>query len=115
MSAVAMCPDCGVPLIGTVLFARAEFFCRTCRGTFGFLEPVGAPETPELLEVIERDRVWFRAMASGAIPRGGMLSACATCSETNRPHELHTTEEEWAASNKAFKRLLDPAAETSHA
>lgn len=47
---IACCPRCSepTPLIGTIAFYRAEFYCLDCGARVGFLSPrVGEP-TPEL-------------------------------------------------------------------
>lgn len=74
-----MCPRCSEPLVSTLAWDRAEFYCLSCRGNFGFLDPVGAPETPELLAWAEAIRVEFHALAAGAlIPEHQMPWASAT-------------------------------------
>lgn len=45
---VACCPHDGEPLIATLEFAGAEFYCVPCGCTFGFLSPTPADPTPEL-------------------------------------------------------------------
>lgn len=46
---VACCPRDGEPLVSTFERDGAEFHCVVCRGWFGWLAPVGKPETPELM------------------------------------------------------------------
>jgi hypothetical protein len=47
---IACCPRCELdtPLISTMVFSQAEFYCLDCGGHFGFLDPRGAEPTPEL-------------------------------------------------------------------
>lgn len=45
---MAVCPRDGDPLVMTMEFSGAEFFCVTCEGKFGFLAPTPATWTPEL-------------------------------------------------------------------
>jgi hypothetical protein len=47
---IACCPRCvePTPLIGTIAFYRAEFYCLDCGGHFGFLSPRTGEPTPEL-------------------------------------------------------------------
>lgn len=47
---MACCPRCeeATPLIGTIVFYQAEFYCLECGGRFGFLDPRTADPSPEL-------------------------------------------------------------------
>lgn len=64
---VAMCPHCDEPLVSTMAWDRAEFYCLSCGAHLGFLEPVGKPETPELLARTEALRLEFRELSAGAL------------------------------------------------
>jgi hypothetical protein len=44
----AVCRVDGEPLVSTLAFYQAEFVCVVCGRTYGFLEPDGADNTPEL-------------------------------------------------------------------
>lgn len=47
---MACCPRCSepTPLISTIMFYKAEFYCLECGGRFGFLSPRPVEATPEL-------------------------------------------------------------------
>ncbi len=47
---LACCPRCPepTPLIGTIRFYKAEWYCLECGGRFGFLSPRTVEDTPEL-------------------------------------------------------------------
>lgn len=45
---MACCPHDGEPLICTLEFNGAEFYCVTCERTYGFLSPTPKPWTAEL-------------------------------------------------------------------
>lgn len=64
---VACCPRCGDPLVSTMAWDRFEFYCLSCGGHFGFLEPDGKPETADLLALTEARREEFRELANGAL------------------------------------------------
>lgn len=56
---MATCPACGLdePLVMTFEFRGYEFICMNCGGKYDFLEPVPAPDTPELgAKQIERQK-----------------------------------------------------------
>lgn len=44
----ATCPHDHEPLVATMEFRGAEFYCVVCQRTFGFLSPIPATTTPEL-------------------------------------------------------------------
>lgn len=57
---VAMCPRCpDEVLVATLRWPGAEFYCLGCEGTFSFVDPRPADETPELLERIEAANARF--------------------------------------------------------
>lgn len=45
---MACCPRDGEPLISTIRWRGAEFFCMICRQKFGFLSPVPKEKTQAL-------------------------------------------------------------------
>lgn len=45
---MACCPKDGEPLVLTLEFKGAEFICMGCKQLYGFLAPIGKPNTPEL-------------------------------------------------------------------
>lgn len=47
---IATCPRDGEPLISTMKYRGAEFYCVVCKGKFGFMAPVPKTATPELLD-----------------------------------------------------------------
>lgn len=56
---LACCPDCGEPLIGTMLFPFKEFVCIECGALWGFVEPVPKKDEPPLSErAWELQRDW---------------------------------------------------------
>jgi hypothetical protein len=58
---MACCRDDGEPLISTFEFRGFEFICAVCGTKYGFLEPVGKPETPELEARYEELRAHYKA------------------------------------------------------
>lgn len=64
---VAMCRRCSEPLVATLAWDRAEFYCLTCGARLGFLEPDGSPETPELLARAESVRAEFLALGGADV------------------------------------------------
>lgn len=49
---IACCPRDGAPLISTMAFRKAEFYCLDCGGRIGFMSPRGKDETEENLAVM---------------------------------------------------------------
>lgn len=69
---MACCPDCegDVPLISTLHFAYAEFYCLECGGHFGFLDPKAVEDTPQLKARHLRLRAEFDLHAKKLLPDG---------------------------------------------
>lgn len=53
---IACCPACvdPTPLVCTLVFRHAEFYCLDCGGRFGFLEPRAEDKSDELDAALKR-------------------------------------------------------------
>lgn len=104
---IATCPHCGVdePLVMTFAFSGAEFICLGCGGTFGFLDPVGAVETPELLARMEERKAEWQPIGEALLSGGGMKMDCATCRTGHEPHIAHATKVDLAAHEEALAKV----------
>ena len=66
----ATCRTDGEPLVSTFEFPGAEFYCVSCQRKYGFLEPVPATETPEIVARHKELRAQYlaeRAERQGAV------------------------------------------------
>lgn len=108
---MAVCPRDGAPLISTILFPKAEFYCLECGARLGWLDPAAAKPTSELdarYEALKAEwdehaaprlrvlRVWFRD--------------CEECMKHGPYHEAHATEAEREAHDAAMAWLRERAA-----
>ena len=101
---IAMC--CNIPLIPTLMFHKAEYFCSKCKRTYGlFGTPDSTEETDEILQELDSLREWFANAVSGYIPFGAMKPECDLCK--SEPHHIHMTEAEAKESDAALKRVLE--------
>lgn len=107
MTRIAMCTACGgEPLVGTFAFSRAEFICLGCGRLYGFLEPAGADETPELLAVMEERKQEWIEHGGAILGHGVMLKGCADAGGPcvrGESHILHATPAEKAAHEQALE------------
>lgn len=96
---------CGEPLVGTMIFPKAEYFCTVCGSAYGiFGAPDRADATPELIarhKDIERK---FSTIAKDCIPPGSQRVGCPECVR-GAYHQDHASEEELAASDAAYAEL----------
>jgi hypothetical protein len=100
-----------VPLIGTMLFPKAEFYCLDCGGHFGFLQPAGAAWTPELEEQLQALKAdWDEHVKGKAIVERGWDRYCALCNPGQSYHMDHATPEQLAAHEGALAWLKERAA-----
>lgn len=101
----AMC--CETPLISTIIFRGAEYFCKICKNTYGlFGVPDRADKTPELEKQFKNNTDWFYKISVDIMADGGMrLDNCKTCKENYEAHTYHATDVEWAKHKKAKAKL----------
>lgn len=64
---VACCPRCSAitPLISTMAFTGAEFYCLECGGHFGFLSPRAVEDTPALSAQLKTLEAEWRELRDG--------------------------------------------------
>lgn len=98
---LATCPNDGTPLISTIVFSGAEFYCIECGQKFGWLSP--RPVEPN-----EENNAWYeRIKAEWDEHVGNKLlgrfwrDGCDQCSQRKGYHCVHATEAEIEADRKA--------------
>ena len=99
---------CGTPLVATLLFSGAEYYCVRCGSTYGLFDVPIKIETPELREENHRNVEAFHSVAKGAIARNSLHHDCEKCNAPGRPngyHHQHATSEQAAASEEAYAAL----------
>jgi hypothetical protein len=102
---LATCPVDGTPLIMTMAFRGAEFYCLECGGRFGWLQPHGVEPTPELEERYEKLKAEWDEHAGGKLlAAGAWREDCAQCN-SEHPHAEHATEAELTAHRGALAWL----------
>lgn len=109
----ACCPSCRTPLVCTLAFRGAEFYCLECGAAYGWLSPTAVETTPELNEKLaEIEREWEELGGPKLIGGGMMLKACERCSSHDEPHLSHATEEE-KAEHAAVLKVLEARAHST--
>lgn len=104
---IAMCPaHPEEPLVSTFHWRGKEFVCLKCGRLYAWLDPVAKNETPKRIERMEARKAEWVEHASDLITVGSRLTSCERCSELHEDHNLHATEEEWAAHKAAQEWLL---------
>jgi cytochrome c1 len=105
MKLIAVCNNCGRPLVSTMVFPGAEYFCTRCKSRFGMMDVDEVAATPELLKQLKADTTFFKRYAKdlwfGRVKKAG----CVRCAEGW--HTEHLTEKEVAAMEKAKKVLME--------
>lgn len=91
---IAICPQCNNPLISTLLFAQAEWFCMGCKNTYGLFYSETVQQTPELHAKLKQDLKEFNTFKNDLYLGGEKINGCKLCREKNEPHIRHLTEEE---------------------
>lgn len=110
MKEMAMCPECDTPLISTLVFKGAEFYCLDCGGAFGFLAPRGAECTPEVeAQYQERKAEWDEHAGRKLLAMSGWHRDCEQCEPRREYHIVHATDEERKADKHAREWLVERA------
>ena len=95
---------CGTPMVSTMMFSGAEFYCISCGSTQGiFGSAPNTPETPELIEEWQKNKERFKKVAADCIPGGGMFPDCKKCN--HEQHLSHASQEDLEKSDAAYKLL----------
>lgn len=102
---VACCPRCegDVPLVSTIAFTKAEFYCLDCGGTFGFLDPRKAqnpgPELDARMAAYEAE--WAENAGRKLLTIHSWHTDCEACKVGGEYHHSHATEAEHQADAEA--------------
>lgn len=106
----AGCPTCKTPLIGTMAFSGAEFYCLECGRTCGWLSPyaLDADKVEEQMKALQAE--WDENVGGKLMPRGTFWrNDCEKCGDVlGRPeggHWEHVTQEEIEADKEAREWL----------
>ena len=106
----AMC--CGLPLISTLLFSGAEWYCSKCCNTYGFFDvPRVADATPKIKAQNKALADKFHELSKSCVPRGCYMKDCARCKANDGDHTAHLTDDEALASGAAYKKLFNEGIE----
>ena len=95
-----LCPCCDYPLISTLAFMGAEWFCMKCKWSGGiFSEKRGVP-IPEDLEKAKADHELFKKHKPHLWMGGGQKEDCDRC-VGKEVHAWHLTPEEKSKCKEA--------------
>ena len=99
---------CGAPLIPTMKFSGAEYYCRTCRNIYGMMVcPEEVEMTTEMQALFDADVKWFRGASKDCIPRGARYGDCDQCQHNcDEPHSDHAATDALEKSRRAYAALL---------
>lgn len=106
------CPRCKepTPLISTMAFRKAEFYCLECGGHFGFLAPRAFDPTPELNARYDSLKAeWDEHVKPRLRIMRGWWEDCDRCiiGHNDATHDLHATDEEREAHDAALEWLKE--------
>ncbi len=97
---------CGTPMVATIMFSGAEYYCVICGETQGIFGPAETvPETRELIDGAERNDKLFKQAAGDLIPMGAMFPNCEQCRKEQ--HGNHASQEDLKKSDEAHKLLAN--------
>lgn len=100
----AVCPSCDEPLIMTMAWRKAEFYCINCGAHSGWLDPKPVVANPELQARYDAIKAEWDVLSVGLIAQSAhYLDTCEQCRA--EPHEQHATDDEQGAHAAALDRL----------
>lgn len=106
---MAVCPRDGAPLISTMAFSGAEFYCLECGAHLGWMSPRGVESTPEVEARYESLLAEWDEHAGRKLLIRGWYGDCDRCSSHREYHTEHATDEERAAHAAAMTWLKERA------
>ncbi len=95
---IAVC--CGFPMINTMIWSCAEYFCAKCGANKGILDPDMVELTPQLQAAKNHLQAAFDNVAKDCIAIGMRKRNCPQCADQDHLH--HATPEERQKSKAAF-------------
>lgn len=98
---ICVCPVCGNPLIATMAFAGAEWFCWECRWKGGVFHEKTINSAPELEKKLEVDTVKFDEIRHDLWLGGQRVAGCKKCEKRKELHAHHLTKKEKARCERA--------------
>ena len=96
---------CGRPLVSTLCFSGAEFYCTVCGNTYGILDaPDHVEVTQDVAQRMETDRRYFNSVATYTIPYRSKRIGCEQCDRagSGEYHHDHATLKQKQLSNRAY-------------
>ena len=98
---IAVCPNCENPLIATLAFAGAEWFCWECRWRGSMFNSKDIDSTPELVKKLKSDTSKFDEIRDDLWLGGECIIGCKKCKERKERHAHHLTKREKERSERA--------------
>ncbi len=96
---------CETPMISTVMFSGAEFYCPKCGETQGIFCTENTDSTPDLLQEREANQMLFLEISGDLIPTGAQFGNCVKCKSSSEDHRLHASHRDLEKSDAAYKKL----------
>jgi len=99
---IAVCPNCGAPLIATFHFAGAEWYCLDCGLACGMFSAVSTAPTPELVARMRSSEAeWMTNAGPRLLTPGAIHAGCHKCFADSEAHLLHASPLERAEHSRA--------------
>lgn len=87
-------PECGTPLVSTMIVDQKERLCLGCGATYGMFGVERREATPELAAMYDMCMEVFKAVRPFIVPRGLHGRVNCKVEDNCRDHGSHLTEEE---------------------
>ena len=107
---IKCCPGCYNPLIFTFIVPGAEYFCMSCKGSFGIFYGIRTPHTKELQKQYNELKAQFDKASEHFVPGGCTKEGCIKCTRqkeaNDKYHIWHLKEDEMKLHLEAKEQLF---------
>lgn len=101
-----VCPDCSRPVLPTMVFNQAEYYCPSCKHAFGLLDVASVADSAELVEEKVALSEQYEPFLKQCIAYGMKRMDCDKCNQ-GEYHRDHATTYEVLASDRAYQILAE--------
>lgn len=102
---IAVCRNCGKPLISTCMSNKCEYYCLNCGSGYGILDAKIVEATKELRYTKSVYYHIFKSLYKYIIPYGCYKNNCKKCKDMTECHSEHMTEKEVIQEKVAWELL----------
>ena len=106
MKRVQVCPECGLTVVWTFMFAGAEWYCPVCEWAGGMFYAVQAPATAELIGLQKRITARFHRAQNKVLPTTAYRRDCDKCDSGRGEYHCRHADADELRADEVGRRWL---------